>query len=134
MTPAQLSQLHADAFQQVRPWSTAEFTDLLSHPSTYLFAHTQAFALVRVIADEAELLTIAVHPNTQGQGIGRALMCDWMQGIAASEAFLEVAQDNIVAISLYKSCGFAEVGRRKGYYGRKDAPNVNAIVMRHAFT
>ena len=134
MTPEQLSRLHTDAFKQSRAWSAAEFADLLSHPSTFLFEAVDAFALVRVIAEEAELLTIAVHPNAQGQGIGRGLMHDWLQGIVACEAFLEVAQDNTAAISLYESCGFAEVGRRKGYYGRKDAPSIDAIVMRYTFT
>lgn len=134
MTPAQLSVLHGAAFHDERAWSATEFEDLLSQPTAHLFTAPRGFALIRVVADEAELLVIAVHPDAQGAGVGRKLMQDWMQGIAASEAFLEVAQDNAAAISLYKSCGFAQVGQRRAYYARKNAPDVDAIVMRYRFT
>ena len=134
MTPAEMAEIHAAAFKQSRPWAADEFASLMEHPTTEAFTHSRGFALVQNIGGEAELLTIAVSPKAQGNGIGRALMHAWMQGIDASMAFFEVAQDNVAAVSLYKSCGFAEVGRRKAYYRRKDAPSVDAIVMRCCLT
>lgn len=134
MTPADLAAIHAAAFTQSRPWGVGEFASLLEHPTTEVYVHERGFAMVQNIAGEAELLTIAVMPKAQGKGLGRALMYEWMQGIDASEAFLEVAEDNAPALALYKSCGFAQVGRRKAYYVRKDSPSVDAIVMRCALT
>lgn len=134
MTPQDLSQIHSAAFTQSRPWSAEEFETLLSNPHTFLFSKTNGFALLQVIAGEAELLTIAVHPKGQGKGIGHSLMRDWMAGVAATEAFLEVAADNLGAIHLYETHGFAQVARRKSYYARKAGDSVDAIVMRSRLT
>jgi ribosomal-protein-alanine N-acetyltransferase len=48
-------------------------------------------------------------------------------GRGAREAFLEVREDNVAARRLYETEGFAQVGRRRGYY---DAGRVDAVVMR----
>ena len=90
------------------------------------------FALVRVVVDEAELLTIATHPARQRRGLARACMHDWMSAAArrgADMAHLEVAADNAAAIALYESCGFRAVGRRAGYYRRGANPAVDAVLM-----
>ena len=94
MTPNELSQIHSAAFTMSRPWSAQEFEDLLRNKHTHLFTCPQGFALVQVIAGEAELLTIAVHPDAQGKGAGGTLMSKWMSSVDADEAFLEVAADN----------------------------------------
>jgi ribosomal-protein-alanine N-acetyltransferase len=134
MTPHELSRIHSAAFTMSRPWNAQEFTTLLSNPHTRLFAHPTGFALVQVIAGEAELLTIAVHPDAQGKGTGHKLMSEWLSKVDATEAFLEVAADNNAARHLYNSYGFAEVARRKSYYARKSSNSVDAIIMRKAFT
>jgi len=46
--------------------------------------------------------------------------------------YLEVAEDNAVACALYRKLGFAETGRRKGYYARKGAAPVDALVLQRA--
>lgn len=95
----------------------------------------RCFALVRVVADEAELLTIATRPDQQRRGLARGCMAAWMAEAAArgaAQAFLEVAEDNAPARALYARLGFAETGRRRGYYGRDGAPAVDAIVMARA--
>jgi ribosomal-protein-alanine N-acetyltransferase len=51
-------------------------------------------------------------------------------GLAAESLFLEVAADNPAAIDLYVAAGFAEVGRRRGYYSRRGYPAVDALIMR----
>lgn len=134
MTPPELAKIHAAAFTLSRPWSSAEFSDLLSQPTTHLFTQRGGFALVQTVAGEAELLTIAVYPEQQGIGIGRALMHDWTRHVDVELAFLEVAADNLAALALYKSFGFAEVGRRAAYYARESGPSTDAIVMRALLT
>ena len=123
--------MHAAAFVQGRPWSAAEFRDLLDAAHSHTSCHAHGFALWRAIAGEAELLTIAVHPDQQGRGIGADLMRDWMRAAAsqADTAFLEVAADNGPARALYDRFGFAVVARRPGYYGRGDT-RTDALVMR----
>ena len=133
MSPEEMAQLHAAAFTQSRPWSQEEFASLLGSPLTFAAGNAQAFALVRVIVDEAELLTIATDPAHQRQGLGRKTMQTWQrlaQTRGADTAFLEVAADNSAAHSLYLSEGFVACGRRPGYYSRENAASVDAIVMR----
>lgn len=134
MTPHDLSLIHTAAFTMSRPWTEQEFETLLSNPHTHLFTRPTGFALLQVIAGEAELLTIAVHPDAQGEGTGQQLMADWITGVQATEAFLEVAADNAPARHLYTANGFAEVARRKSYYARKSGDSVDAIVMRAPLT
>lgn len=97
------------------------------------------FALGRVILDEVELLTIATAPGgarRQG-GIGRALMAAFeaeAKGRGAALAHLEVAADNLPALALYQAQGWAETGRRAGYYARSDGPAADALMMQKALT
>lgn len=163
MTPEALADLHARAMVYGAAWSTAAFADTLAHPRAFLVdtsslsalkyprgeaegrgadsppppARTQVpgFALGRVIAGEAELLTLAVDPAAQRNGLGRALLRAFEEEAAsraASTAFLEVSQDNIGAVKLYLSEGWQEVGRRENYYA--DGPNgaSTAVIMRKA--
>lgn len=132
MTPQDMAQIHAAAFTDARPWTAAEFTSLLDSPHVFTSTAPHGFALVRVVAGEAELLTIAVDPAHQGQGTGRRLMTRWMTLAAqsASDAFLEVAADNAPARALYGTCGFAQSGLRTAYYARAGAPAVDAVLMR----
>ena len=134
LTPEAMARTHAAAMQS-RPWRAEEFAALLSHPGTFALGDTACFALVRVIADEAELLTIATHPGHRRQGLARACMAAWMAEAAArgaAQAFLEVAHDNAPALALYQAMGFSRSGLRPGYYPRPDAPAADAVVMTRA--
>ncbi|OIQ45065.1 MAG: ribosomal-protein-alanine N-acetyltransferase [Roseobacter sp. MedPE-SW] len=127
-----MARIHAAAFTQSRPWTEEEFAALLESPLIFASGDARSFALVRVIADEAELLTIATDPGSQRQGLARALMRYWQaqaQARGARTCFLEVAADNSPAIDLYHSEGFAPCGHRAGYYQRRNAAFVDAIVM-----
>ena len=131
-TPEQMAATHAAAFTQSRPWRADEFRDLLAMSGCFATGDADCFALVRVIADEAELLTIATHPGTQRRGLARALMEAWQeQAVArgATQAFLEVAADNAPALALYATAGFSRNGLRRGYYSRPDGTASDAILM-----
>jgi ribosomal-protein-alanine N-acetyltransferase len=133
LSPKEMARIHAAAFTQSRPWSEDEFSSLLSSPLAFAAGDARAFALVRVIAGEAELLTIATAPSHQRQGLGRNTMQIWQQLAqthGADTAFLEVAADNTAAHDLYLAEGFVACGQRPGYYSRENAGSVDAIVMR----
>ncbi|WP_170327153.1 GNAT family N-acetyltransferase [Ruegeria arenilitoris] len=132
MTPQDLAQTHAAAFTQSRPWTDREFADLLDNRFTHVVGNTESFALFQVIADEAELLTIATHPSHQRQGLALKSMREWhakARNLGATRAFLDVASDNSPAIALYEQCGYTPCGLRKGYYLRENAEKIDAIVM-----
>lgn len=132
MTPETLARIHADAFAPERGWSAKEFLDLLNQPTVQFFCQSDAFALVRVVADEAELLTLAVAPHAQRRGLATALMHDWLTAVKAERAFLEVSEDNTAAKQLYLKHGFEVCGRRKDYYVRNGGTAVDALLMQKA--
>lgn len=132
-----MAATHAAAFGHARPWARDEFTGLLQNPACFTSGDPRCFALFRVIVDEAELLTIATHPDHQRQGLARACMAGWQAAAhehGARRALLEVAADNGPAIALYRSCGFATCGSRRGYYRREGAGSVDALVMARQFS
>ena len=132
MTPADLARLHARAFAHDRPWSEAEFASLLDAPRTEIATDAHAFALGRRVLDEFEVLTVAVDPAHRNHGLGRATLArllDKAEAQGAATAFLEVAEDNAPALRLYQASGFHEIGRRRGYYARRDGPAVDALVL-----
>jgi ribosomal protein S18 acetylase RimI-like enzyme len=69
---------------------------------------------------EAHILSLAVHPARQGEGLGRALLqrgLDYLQEQGAGRVRLEVRPDNTGALRLYESAGFATVGRTRDAQG-----------------
>ncbi len=137
MNPHDMAAIHAAAFTQSRPWNADEFAEFLAHPMVFTSTSGQSFALVRVIADEAELLTIATHPKVQREGNARKLMHAWQSEATrrgAHHAFLEVASDNTVALRLYRSCGFSQTGLRREYYRRAGGRAADAVIMTRDLT
>ncbi len=129
-----LAALHAVCFSYPRPWSAAEFTALNNDPSTLLLLKPNGFLAGRVIADEAEILTLAVAPSARRCGIGRALIQEFhdkAKARAACEVFLEVAHDNDAAVQLYLAAGYQQAGLRAGYYRNSDGHAVDALILRH---
>ena len=137
MTPEALAQTHARAFAPLRGWSAQEFRDLLDSPHVFQVSHNNAFALGRVIAGEAELLTIAVPAECQRQGLGRHCLLAFesrARALGATSSFLEVAEDNDAALALYRVAGYRQIARRMNYYSRPDGEKVSALIMRHDFS
>jgi ribosomal-protein-alanine N-acetyltransferase len=132
-----MAAVHRAAFTQSRPWSEAEFHDLMSSDRVFACGDARAFALVRVVADEAELLTIATHPEHQRVGHAKRLMAAWQAEAAirgAARAFLEVAADNDPARGLYAACGYRPAGLRRAYYQRGAEPAADAVIMTRDLT
>jgi ribosomal-protein-alanine N-acetyltransferase len=136
MTPDEMTAIYAHCFPD-RPWSLEEVTSLLNRRDVLPICAPNAFVMASCFAPEAEILTIAVAPAYRRKGIGAALLkelCAQLPSRDIDTVFLEVADGNLAAIGLYKGFDFQEVGRRKAYYSRKDAPAEDALVMRRALT
>ena len=132
MTPADLASLHAESFVTPRPWSETEFKALLAGAGSFMVTETAGFALGRAIAGEAELLTIAVAQGRRRQGLGRRLLVRFLaqaRDMGSTVVFLEVAADNAPALALYRRAGFAECGRRSGYYVGPGQSKTDALVL-----
>ncbi len=120
-----LAELHAQCFPH-RPWTAADFADL-KKSGCDIVASENGFIVWRVVADEAELITIGVAPAARKTGIASAMLAI-MTGDAkkrgAKKIFLEVAENNTAARALYDRNGFVTVGRRLKYYD-----GIDAIIM-----
>jgi len=132
-----VTKLHAKGFY--RGWPREEFAAFLADPGrtpAYVACdkhrRVAGFAMLRLAADEAELVTIAVDPKWRKKGVGAALLRAAFEDLLmtpATKMFLEVAADNASALALYRKHGFAEIGRRDGYYPRLDGKPATALVM-----
>lgn len=131
--PAVLAELHRSCF--AAPWSETEFAALLGQPGVVAAAEAEGFILIRVAADEAEILTLAVRPDARRRGLGRRLVeagARAAAGRGAARLFLEVAEDNVAARALYGAAGFVEAGRRRAYYPRPEGPAADALILARA--
>jgi len=118
-------------------WTKGIFRDCLSSNYHCLVMHQidasgqdQIFghSVLSAAAGEAHLLNVCVSRDYQGQGYGRKLvqhMLDLARGLSVEVIFLEVRPSNRVAVELYDSFGFNEIGLRRDYYpahlGHEDA-------------
>jgi ribosomal-protein-alanine N-acetyltransferase len=135
---ARLAEIHAAAFS--RPWSVVEIERLLADrivvaDGLYLgrSAVPCGFALSRVVADEGEILAVAMAPECRGRGYGRPLLAhhlDELVRAGARHVHLEVEEGNAPALALYRRLGFEEVGRRGAYYPMPGGTAAAALTMR----
>lgn len=104
-------------------------------PGVSAWEAEDGFILLRLAGGEAEILTLAVAPEGRRRGAGRALLRGALKAAeqgGATAMFLEVADDNAAAVALYRSEGFVEAGRRRGYYARPGGAAADALVLRRA--
>ncbi|WP_407049015.1 GNAT family N-acetyltransferase [Methyloraptor flagellatus] len=138
---ARLAEIHAGSF--AHEWSEPEISNFLTDPTVFGIVARRAnafgtksaiaFGLFRHLGDEAEVLTIAVDPRYRTRGHGRGVLDAAIRRLYRDRAealFLEVDAENTPALALYRRLGFRQVGERKGYYARPDAPPATALVMR----
>ena len=114
-------------------WTPAQCVGMLSLPGVWLtLAHLEdrlvGFALTRAVANDAELLLIAVLPDERGRGIGRALLRRAIDDAAtrgAARLCLEMRANND-ATRLYVSEGFVKCGERRDYYAGRSGERFDA--------
>ena len=130
-----LAQLHGSSFH--RGWGESEFEHMLTERNTLLHRlrvgrKTIGFAVSRMAADEAEILSIAIDAPYRGKGLSRTLLLTHLGHLAGRGVrtiFLEVEENNQPARRLYDWAGFNVVGRRERYY-RQGGEQLNALLMR----
>jgi tRNA threonylcarbamoyladenosine biosynthesis protein TsaB len=133
---AVVASIHAECFD--RPWTAAEFAQLIAMPGAIATLAVEGgepvgFILLRKALDEAEVVTIATRPFARRRGIARRLLDHQLAELhreGVVKAFLEVAAGNEAARALYAACGFAEAGLRRGYYQRDAGQREDAMVLR----
>ena len=131
-----LAELHGASFH--RGWGEGEFEDMLSQRNTLahrlrLRSKLIGFAISRIAADEAEILSIAIAPGHRGRGLSRQLLLTHLghlTGRGVRTVFLEVEENNLPARRLYDRAGFAIAGRRERYYREAGGEQLHALVMR----
>lgn len=128
--------LHARCFAE--PWDTESVAGLLATPGVgALIARDSrgaplAFAIYRLAADEAEILSLATLPEFRRQGIAACVLGAALAaatGGGARHAYLEVAADDPAALGLYRAAGFEDLGRRPRYYRRGRGGAADALIL-----
>ncbi|HUS54276.1 MAG TPA: GNAT family N-acetyltransferase [Thermohalobaculum sp.] len=132
-----LAEIARVAFEgRASHWTADDFVALGGPPHTALIvddAFQDGLLILRMAADEAEILNFGVVPAAQRRGLGRALLRSaeaLAQEHGMTSIFLEVAVDNAPARALYAGRGYAELGNRKDYYLRPDGTRADALVMK----
>ena len=133
---SRLAQLHGASFH--RGWGEGEFETMLRERNTQvdrlqLGRKTVGFAVSRMGADEAEILSIAVDAAYRGRGWSRNLLLTHLGHLAGRGVrtiFLEVEENNHPARRLYERTGFFTVGRRESYYRQSGGEQLNSLLMR----
>ena len=127
----QMANLHALGFAPAWPVKDfiahceSEFDDVRG---VMVADRLVGFVVLRAQQDQAEVLTIIVDPKKRGLGLGASLL-EGAERAAQQNGveivFLDVAKDNLAAISMYRNAGYVQCGVRAGYYrrvgGRVDA-------------
>ncbi len=129
------STLHQEAF--FTGWSDTSFQELLQTPHTFGIQMREkenllGYILWREIEDEAEILTFVIATHARQKGRGSALLnalCARLKRKEIQSLFIEVAEDNIPALSFYQKHAFTLLGKRKNYYARENNTYICAMTF-----
>ncbi|MCT1656721.1 ribosomal protein S18-alanine N-acetyltransferase [Brevibacterium luteolum] len=139
---APIAALDAEIFG-ADAWSEAYFWSELAAPGRHFIVLDAAavgnaaspellgFAGLSVSGPQADILTIASHPDARRQGIGRRLLdalLDHARANGVEAVHLDVRADNTAAQAMYAADGFVELDRRPGYYRDADAVLMRALL------
>ena len=117
------------------PWTMQGFKDSLNETSAHLriieneTGGIAGYACLYQVADEGEIVNVAIDPKCRQKGYGARLVRDLLllgQELGAERFFLEVRKGNVAGRALYTSLGFVECGIRKGFY---ENPKEEAVLM-----
>ena len=119
-------------------WTRSQLSGILPMAGIFLTLavdrsrdRTIGFSLIRTVADESELLLIAVVPDEQRRGVGARLLDHFVERArddGVTRVHLEVRDGN-PAIGMYHTAGFSAVGRRRNYYRATDGSRYDAITL-----
>ncbi len=128
-----LASIHTRCFS--KGWNAGEFAAMFANGGILAFVAKgkAGFGVLRIIGNEAEIITLAVLPEHQKKHIGTQILSAMLKSageLGVEEVFLEVREKNIPAINLYEKSGFAILAKRKGYYSNADGTSEDAIVMK----
>ncbi len=129
-----LAELHAICFPD-DAWNSSALATVLAMPGSdgrvFRSASGEPLGLVldQCLGSDGEILTLGVAPASRRRGVARVLLDDLVGRARATRVqrlLLEVAADNLAALALYQSVGFARLGTRRNYYRRAPGPAVDA--------
>ncbi|MDI9408852.1 MAG: GNAT family N-acetyltransferase [Candidatus Pacebacteria bacterium] len=135
-----LEELHKNAF--VDGWSIETIFEMINQPGVMTIVAQKpvdgqpcpvGFLVLRLVLEEAEILTIGVLPAARRNGVARFMMSEATEILRQKRClslFLEVAVSNQAAQSLYRGLGFTEVGRRNRYYLHSNGLSEDALVLK----
>ena len=119
-------------------WTRSQLSGILPMNGVFLtlavdreLENVVGFSLVRTVAEESELLLIAVLPKEQKRGVG-GLLLDHFIATAREDGVRRVhleVRDGNRAIGMYRAAGFSPVGRRRNYYHATDGKRYDAITL-----
>ena len=136
-----MSQSHVESIAELEricftdPWSVNSIASELKNEISLWVVAVDSGKVVGYVGSQsvlgwADMMNLAVDPAYRKQGVGRALICNLINRLKANKVTcltLEVRVSNEPAVSLYRSMGFTEVGRRPGYYHN---PKEDALILR----
>lgn len=144
LAPGDLAYVAAlEAQVHAAPWSLANFRDALAAGYVTRVAECDGrivvYGVLMLAPGEAQILNVSVVPEMRRQGLGRALVHQFIADARRADAeqcFLEVRVSNGGAIALYENAGFTRIARRTGYYPPMEpgATREDALVMRLALS
>lgn len=137
LTPEDMARIaKANAPDATTPIQAKTFADLLAAKTTLAITRPHGFLIFIVAGEVADIHSIDVAPEAQGQGIATEML---QYGLAelkdrgVREVFLEVDTGNLPALKLYDHAGFFVVGTRPDYYKHADGSRSDAYIMAHYF-
>lgn len=122
-------------------WSEESLLTTLNLTTTKVFlltlnsdivAQPIGFAVLQVVDEEVELLSIGIIPEKQNKGIGKLFLSrikTQLQNLKYQKIFLEVNAENKTAIFVYKYSGFQILTKRIGYYRGENGALYDCLVM-----
>ncbi len=134
---AQVAQLERECFSL--PWSESSIAGELENPlSLWLVCvdddRVLGYVGSQTVLGETDMMNVAVAPDARRRGIAQKLieaLAEQLKGQGSRCLTLEVRASNAPALGLYRKLGFAQAGRRPGYYRN---PKEDALILRKEWT